>query len=886
MRGLLSRLRALFRRSTVDQEIREEIDGHLAAEADALIDSGVPREAAELAARRRVGNVTLHREDARDAYGWRWLDDLIGDVRYGWRQLRRAPGFAASAVLILGLGIGANAAVVTLGHRLFDGQNPGLPGDDRLVRLAHDGASPDRARQFYARAAERALVAYRDRSDLFESVAMTRDRDAAIDVRDAVTAVRIGTVSGGYFQVVKPPMTLGRPLVGDDGADAGAVVITYAFWRRAFSSDSAAVGSTIRIDGQPFTVVGVTGPRFSGTAPTWGIPDRHAWVSVAGAKRLPPERGRDGGERWIQPGDVTLVARLRPGVEREMVAKTLTPIASRIGQLDSEEPLAMSVAVESPDVTSRSEAKDHAMMVAFLGAVTLLVLLITCTNVGTLFLVRAAARRREIAVRLSLGATRRRLIRQLLAEAGALAAISAAAAVVLIIWLSRAFERVLGANGELDVRPDRTTYLGAAALAVAAAFLFGLVPALHATRASVADALKDAGTMSTRSRARLHSAFVIAQVALTQPFLVSVSSGITASIASLREPVNARLESHVVSAMIGRVGGTRTDATAGRSAAEATSTATRAALAGLPGVSAVVLSYGGETTSIGILDPSAKSGLRALSERINVKNVEVGWAELMEHRMSAGRPIDRTDVLENRSAIVLSAFIARQLFGEANPVGRQVQLGGARYGRAFDVVGVCATCGSDVPVIVREPNRVTDIRTFVMRLEADGQAAVPVIRQVIRTAEPQTQIYHVKTLSGLRHERAVDNRRTVMANAAAGALALTLASIGLYAIIAFGVGERRREIGVRMALGARGAQVTRLFFARGVRLTAIGVAIGLPLSVAAVRATQRMLSGASAVGPIVILAVVIAALAVAAVASWLPARRAASVDPLKVLRAE
>jgi predicted permease len=659
-------------------------------------------------------------------------------------------------------------------------------------------------------------------------------------------------------------------------------VISHAVWERCFGFAPDVVGRSLQVNGTTVTVVGVAPARFSG-ARTGGSRMR-VWLPLSTRpllQRAPTDwTAYDG-------GFLGLAARLQPGVLPEQAVATVEAIGARSMQLMTGPQSAGSRSTdivpmlagnyfppsgESPDMLSRASSL----------IIPILILAVTCTNVSALLAGLAIARRREIAIRLSLGAARRRIVRQLVTESVLLAVVAGAFA-LFVIWILLRFAE--SSVADVHVAIDWRTILFTFAVAVTAGVMFGLSPALHGTRVPLSEVLKDSSGGAV-VRSRLQSTLVVAQIALTQPLLL----GMGALILELREDLR-RVPSPVYADRVLDVR-FNTNPRYGTldQAREATLGRLRDRFAALPGVVAIVPQQNADE----YFDVAVHQGDRVGEDSDRARSVRAqaapaGYFSLMGIPIVRGRDFNAPH-REDPGAVVIGAGDARRLWTGVDPIGRRlVSVSPTARGSVFTIVGVVDDAraglgGDEVRLFVPEV-RVTG--HFLVRTHSPAQPMVPAIRAAAVAEAPDVPLVSVQTLETIESTQRTSLTRAMTGVGGAGAVALFLTAIGLYAVVAFAVCQRVREIGIRTALGADRQQVVRWFLMRGLKLSLGGMLVGLALSVIAVQ-LMAALRGSEAPSGIAGLAALIAcvAITVALVATWIPARRAAVIDPLLAVRTE
>lgn len=832
------------------------------------------------------------------------------DVRFALRQIARAPLLSGVIIAVLALGIGINAGLLTLVDTYVWRPAPGIPADRSLARLMPAAWREGSGRMTDVRLSYPEILDLRAQRDVFADVAAWTAGFLAVDLAGGAERVTARYTTANYFQLLRVPLAAGAGFGDDTDRASGTVaVIDHARWIAEFGGSPDVIGQTIRVMNQPFTIVGVAPPRFSGVdVLSMGQPT--IWLPLAARAILEPGTAHDLARR--DAAIFSSVARLAPGLSAAEVERRVAPLAARFAQQEPATRERFTLRAERLTGIA-SNRSDRTELVAALFLVAALIVVITCTNVSALLLGRATARRREVGVRLAMGATRLRLIRQMLTEslvhalAGALLALALYAVTIRVAYAALP-EVVYG----LQLQP--ATFLFATAFAVLTAIAFGLAPALHATSADIGEVMKNSGTHGIR-RSRLQRTFVVVQLACSQPLLVVTSL----VLVDIRDDAKARAEMAPASVVTmssvllgpepaegagGNVGGNVGGAGA-RGAESPTSPRVLEAmgerLRALPGVRVVALSTDG-TERAPVVQSTGRVSLEAQPEtgagaRAQVRQVYVNadYRAAYGFELLRGRWFTTDDDQPGATAVVVNDAAADLLWPGEDPVGKRMVRrapDGAGAAITLDVIGVIGAAPYEreeqtphifVP-LATAPSAWQS--TIAVHTTGDARAHVPLIRAAIREVEPYATLDDVRTLA---ERYASERREAMLANAAAfavGVATLVLASLGLYAIIAFAVAQRTREIGIRLAMGATKGRVVRDFFRSGLVASAIGLAIGVPATVAGIQVVKASVLGFTPRNVVAVMAVVPVLIVVAALASWLPARRAGSVDPVIALRSE
>jgi predicted permease len=845
---------------------------------------------------------------------------MLQDLRYALRQLRASPATTSVIVLSLALGIGANTAIFSLVNAVLLASLP-VKDPGALVSLSWGGSEWPRPLNQSSNGSPQGsgyrVGSYSMGYPFYQQLADDRSNFAAVfgfaplgAGRQNTTIVADGVasrvdgemVTGDYFTGLGTTPLEGRLLTrADDNPGGGAAVVSYALWNREFGADPAIVGKKITVNGLGFEIVGVTRQEFFGPEPGRS-PD--IWVPAVDSPALTP---------WgFRPPDtpsllavrtywwLSTMARLAPGVDRaraqaatngqfqQFVTDALAiPSGSRIMPT-----LVVMPADRGVEALTQGFARPLVVLMVIVG----LVLLIACANVATLLVARATARRREIAIRLSLGASRIRLVRQLLTESLTLAIVGGVVGTIAAVWGTRALLLLLPEGQRMDV----TTSMSASVLAftgvitLATGILFGLAPAFRATRPDVAADIKPSTGLRTGSgsRADLGGGFVVAQVALS---LVLVF-GAGLFIRTLRELRNEKLGVDTNNVLVVGLDATQNGYAGARLATLYQTILDR--LQTIPGVAHVTAMrlplFAGWVSN----GPITIQGLEPRPEGTvaHYNGVGPSFAQTMGLRLLAGRSIDEADVSAGRRVAVINEIGAQSFFGDADPIGRQFNFAGrSDPARQYEIVGVIQNAKYNnirgpFPKTLYVPYTAMPATLGGLSLQirslTEPMAILPSVRRVIHEIEPGLALADVRTESDQVAEALWQERLLAQLVTAFGALALALACIGVYGTMSYAVSRRTKEIGVRMAIGAQTSQVLRQELSRAVRLAVIGIAIGLPIAFGGSRLVSTQLFGVKGTDPAAMGVAIVVLAAVTTAAGFLPARRAAAVDPIVALRTE
>ncbi len=898
-------LRAVLRRGHTEREMHEEMAAHVAQATDRFIARGMSKQDALLAARREFGPVGVLQEHARDARGGRWIEALAHDLKHAFRYFARTPLTTITVVLTLALGIGFSSAGFSVLNGILTRPAPGVPNDPALVTIR--GFSS--VRPFERKVSYPELAAYAALTETFASLAAWAAADVVIDVGNmdfGVITAKAQFVTPNYFG------TLGVRLAAGRGFDQSrfdqlsppeyTAIVSHAFASEGLGGVSGAVGKQVRINDMVVTIIGVTQPRFRGAVQS---PDeRVVWLPLSAWQPVT----KVSSEVFTNPnaGTFDTMARLRPGVSVAQALPSVRLVATR-ADAEAQTRVAHTWTATADVVRLRGLIKgrygsDLGAGIAVFSAVAILILLVCTTTVNSLLIGAAVTRRYEIGVRLALGASRSRVVRQLLTEIAVLAIAGGILGMYTLGSVSRLIEV---AQDGFDVSPDWVSTSFTVLYALLTATLCGLSPALHATRAGLAEVLKDSAS-NTTGRSRLQRTFVVAQIAIAQPLMVGLAAAMASVMTDIKPLKQAALRERLLTVNFDTYSGH--NATGPDRIPELVRQ-----IATLPGVTAVLTqAYFDDAFTLDHPAPSSADGRQAASVpvRAEVSYVSPGFFQAVEAPIVLGRDFVPSDTNQAVMPIILSEPLATRLFPSGSPIGKRLSdvhapvmpEGGLPYRAMFsppderrvelEVVGVSrAGYGegfllfeSDLPLAFAPFKRKRE-GALLVRTDGPAESLISMVHAIARKEAPTLPV-QMRTLAQHDRERRGLLIKIAGAGAGTGMIALMLASIGLYAMLSVAVGQRRREIGVRVALGARTGQVVKMFFASGLRATLLGLTLGLPLSIVTLWLVKNELEEPSRNMPIVAAVVALAVLSVASLASWVPARRAASVDPMTALRSE
>jgi predicted permease len=893
IRVWFQRLLGIFRKRQLDAELDEEIQAHLEMQIEDNVRRGMTLEEASYAARRSFGGVDQIKEVYRERRGLPVVETTLQDLRFAIRVLSRSPVYTAVVVLTLAIGIGANTAIFSLVDAVLIKMLP-VRNPEQLVAINTFNQRGERVNFSYP-----LFVQLRDKTQTFKGVFTAIDGASDLEMigpADQTLPVEVQLVSGEYFPVLGVNAIAGRTLTVEDNKVQGAhpvAVISYSFWRNMLGGDTSIVGKGIKLKDQPFTIVGVTPAEFFGES-VGRAPD--IWVPLM----MQPQLNR--GESFLEMpnmGWLSVMARLEPGKSQQQaqaeLAVWLSQVQSDQGELGRNARRLRNVEVVAGG-KGLSETRDKfSKQLWILTAVVGLLLLIACANVANLLLVRATVRAKEVAVRMAIGAGRWRLIRQFLTESLLLAFAGAVLGLIFASWGSRLLlvmasegANPIPINVSLNLRILGFTML----VALVTAILFGLTPALSATRQDVNTTLKE-NTVAT-PQLSLSRLLVIVQVALSL-LLITGAGLFVQTLRNLRtrdfgfaadkivqiriDPRSAGYKDEQLPDLYGRV---------------------LNAVKSVPGVVSVSMADSGFRTGNSRTCCIALEGytFNANEDRqIQTGRVAPGYFQTIGLSMLMGRefltqdlaPLEKTSAKPPKVAII-NAAMARRYFGNANPIGKRFGWGDPpKVKYDVEIIGVAdnaiySNLREETSSLIYFPGSRAEL--LVVRAAGAPESVVAAISNEIKAIDKNLLISGIKTIPQLVDQSLTLERLLAKLSSFFGLLALLLAGIGLYGIMAYAVVRRTKEIGIRMALGAQPNRVRWMVMRETLLLVLIGVLIGVPTALATTRLISSLLYGLTPTDPITVFLAVLVIVVSAILAGFLPARAASRVDPLIALKYE
>ncbi len=901
---------SFWRRKKREGELDDEVRSHLEMAVQERVERGSDTTEARHAARREFGNVGLVREVTRDMWGWRWLRDFADDARYGLRMLRKNPGFTAVAVLTLALGIGANTAIFTVINAVMLRALP-VQHPEQLVAVG----DPARVYSWGTGTPRTDVFSYplyreaRDHNDVFSSLLASSNLGSLqIAMEGGPETVRGRLVSENYFQTLGVGALLGRTFTADEDRIPGGdpvLVISYGYWQRPFSGNPAIIGRKVRLKNYPFTIIGIAPPGFFGEV----VGDRpDLWAPMMMQPQLMPGRNFLAS---VNDASLLLMGRLKPSVTIEqartnvntVVKQALTVTLNAMVSSDDRGAIQrMRIAVEvSPGSRGLSRLRrEFSTPLLLLMAMVVLVLLVACVNVANLMLARSEARKREIALRFAMGASRNRVVRQLLTETLLIALFGGALGLLLANWGSAALVSLANASrstgGPLSLGLDWRVLGFTGGICLTAAVVFGLAPARRFLRVKPGLALKEgARGPEAGPKSSLGLILVSSQIALGVLVLMTASM-LVRSLRNLQESDLGYSRDQLLLA--------RVDFLQSGYKGPAIQNVTRELLdrlSTLPGVRGVTASSNGLFSGDESSDAIRIDGVVPTNQQENVTaDDEVGpdYFSTIGVPIVLGREITQRDFSAAAHVAVVNETFAKSYFGGRSPIGHKIYMQDSDHPDQppYEIIGVARDVHDhNVRDAVRRrmyapltSATFDEIGAYNFEIRAIGnpQALLNSVRNAIREMNPDLIVDNMETAGKLVNDTLTSQALVAKLSAFFGALVLSLVCVGLYGSMAYNISARTREIGIRMALGAPRHNVIWMVTCDAWIVLAVGVAVGVPAGIAASRLFKAMLFGVDKTDPLSIASAILALAAICVTAAIIPVRRATKVDPMVALRYE
>ena len=897
-----SRLRNFFHKRKLDGDLDAEFRSHLAMLADEHVRRGMTSEEARHAARRDFGGVEQAKESYRDQRGLPFLETLVQDVRYALRMLRKSPGFTAVVVLTLALGIGANTAIFSLMNAVLLQSLP-VRNPEQLVVVRYTDPQPRGAEEDFSYPMYQAL---RDKSAAFEGVVTRSGVSFNVTYAGQSEWAYGELVSGNYYEVLGVRPWLGRLLSPEDDRTPGAhpvAVLSYGYWQARFGSDPSIVGRKILLDAQPMTVIGVSAPGFFGTEmardPSITVPMMMTLVF----KPVPANRMQSARHRWL-----TILARRKPEISvakaqastdvlyHQALEEQLNALGSSVTEHDRGRVLSSHIQLDDGSQGFAHLRGEMQRPLLLMFCVTAMVLLVACANLANLLLARSAKRRKEVAVRLAIGAGPGRLIRQWLTESILLGLFGGAAGILFAFWLKTGLIRFLPADFSSNLKaPMDAKVMGFLVIAsVFTGLLFGLAPALQISRSSVTEAMHGgaAVTLSREHVFSLRNALVFVQVALSLPLLIGAGLFLH-SLRNLRGVDTGFVKENVFLANLNpSLNGYSTERIRGLYGDLLSRLRTLPEVRAASLTTSSVISGGWDQDSVKVEGYQPRQ-----EEEVSPNNaiISPGYFSSLGIPFISGRDFTDQDTAARPKVVIVNQTFAHHYFGDANPLGKRLSMDDdPKAPLDMEIIGVVRDAKY---VNLREKPRrhfytalAQQPRLFDMTLQVrtanDPRSIGDLVRAQVHDLDPNLPLYATTTLEIQIDNSLIAERLLSWLSSMFGMLATLLASVGLSGVVAFSVARRTREIGVRMALGAQRRDILFLAMSQMVPAVGLGLVVGLAAAYALNHLLGSMLYDVGSTDLATFAAAGILLATVAALAAYLPARRAAQVDPLMALRYE
>jgi predicted permease len=872
--------RQLFRRRQIHDDLAEEIQEHLAETIDRLVSEGMPRAEAEFAARRRFGNVTRVTEQGREAWQMPRLEGWLAEIRFAFRRLKKAPGFASTAVVTLALGIGANVVVFSVLNRLV--LRPlNVPDAANLYQIAHGMARGD-------------FHSYPDYRDF-------RDRDAAFSgllaYKFVVTGLQIDTAtvrswgeaaSGNYFDVLGIQPAQGRFFHAADEHGLGSaplVVLSDSFWRRQFAADIHVVGKTVRLNNNQFTIIGVAPPGFRGSDVVFA-PD--FWMPLVNAEQV------TGWSDFCCRDHVsfTVLGRLKPGVSQRQATQSLNVLAAQMAKEDKKDQ-GLTLVLRQPGPAGDENDPTKKVLLAIM-TLAVLLLLAACANLASIFAARAADRASELAVRMAIGASRWIVLRQLLAEALIISIVGGAAGTVIariLLGSLSTWQPFPDMPTSLDLIPDPKVYFAAAGLSLASGLLFGLLPARQIWRTNVVETIKAGYThIESFRRFALRDILLLVQVVVCT-LLVAASA---VAVRGIQKVMSMPLGFNPQNVTLAQADLKMAGLTAQNSLQVQRQLLDDARA--LPGITAVTMAdqvpFGNGGNVWFVYKWGTKDFVPAqMAFAAPTFQVAPGFARAIGMPLIAGRDFTWDDDKNAPNVAIVNETFARKLFGSESPIGQRFVLWATAK---YEIVGEVADGKYYSPGEQQKPmmmmplaqgvgGNMSSLVSLVLRSESPGNQVANTLGQLLKRDVPGTPFTISRWSDSINMSLAVP-RAAAMVLEVMGLLAAVLAVTGIFGMASYSISKRMKEHGIRIAMGAERLQVMRAALGRPVLLLGCGALLGVATGLMASNVVARLVVYAAPSDPLVLLSICAIMIVIGLIGTWIPARRTLAIDPARLLR--
>ena len=887
LRGRFLRLAGLFQKRGRERDLTDEMESHLALHIQDNLRSGMTPAEARRQALLKLGGMEQAKELYRDRQSVPMLETTLQDLGYSLRTLRKSPGFTATAVITLALGVAANTTIFSMVNAILL-RKPPVPSPDRVMivsginKLNPESLSGVSAADY---------IAWREQAHAFEDLAATADRDVTLSGGTEPQRVAALSVTASYFRTLNVPASLGRTFLPgeDESGRAHVVVLSHKLWESRFNADPAVVGQNVAIEGERYTVIGVMPAKFRLDAFNVSL-----WTPLLFTPQQMSPAGR--ADQFLR-----VVARLKPGVSPGQAQAEMATIAHRLEESYPETNKNRSARVLSVQEYTIQYASTRAAMVLLMSAVVF-VLMIACTNIANLLIARNSARQRELVIRAAVGAGRLRLVRQLLVESLLIGAAGGGFGFLLAVWGTTLLRSTLTWNDYVqmlasEIVLDWPVFVFCTLISMLAAIFFGLLPAIQASNVGLSAALSEGarGGSSGVERRRLRRALVVGEIALSIILLTGSTVMIQAVVGEMRNPLGFNPQ-HVLTSEI-RVSG------AGYAEPKEQAAFFQTIVRGvdsLPGVDRAAVA-----SALPVTASADRVGFRLEGAPVISKDLELKtrhyvagseYFQVMGIPLIKGRGFLASDSNSAPLAIVVNETFAQRFFPKENPIGHRILIDGGPTGNEgwSQIVGVVGAVPDFRGQSKPEPQvyqsflqKPRNIMILVVQSKSDPASLAPLLRQSIWSVDKDQPVGAIHSMNEVVDDAGMGDRLMGWLMASFAGLALLLAGVGIFGVIAFNVSQRTREVGIRMALGAGKRNVLSLVIGQSALLTGLGVGLGLlgafPLPGVLSSAFEGLPIDSA---PRILGSVAVLVALVSLVASYVPARRAMRVDPMTALRYE
>src|SRR6266403_3605308 len=885
LRAWFSRLIGLFQKDKRDAEMAEEMQAHLDLLIERNIAAGLLPHEARNAALREFGGVEQIKEVAREQRVWRWADEFVQDIRYGARMLRRTPGFSILAILCLTLGIGTNAAALSWIEGILIRPYPLVAHQDRMFALN----CTTRGAQGFTGLSYPDFLDLEKNSTLFESFIIDKITGTTLSTGDRAERAVGGMVSANYFDALGVRPVLGRGFRPEEGTGRNAypvTVISYMTWKNRYKGDPDIIGKTQYMNGVQHTIIGVAPERFHGTFIGYSF---NFWVPTSMQETFDTTgyKLEDRGARWIEG-----YAFLKPGVTQQQAQAELSAIAQRLENDYPQTDRGHEVGLLPLWKTPFNAAGGISTTLGITAAVVFFVLLIACANVSNLLLARSLLRRHEMTMRLALGAGRRRLVKQLFTEGLLLSVIAAAGGIMVAYWCRNALvlvspSRSPGITIDYPGQLDWRVLALSVAVCIGSTMLFALIPAIQASHVDLSGALKSEGgsVVGGSGRSRLRSALVFVQVALS--FVLIAGTGLL--LRSLAQMQNADPGFSTRNVVVSVADLFSADYKPDRAKIFYEQLLER--IRALPGIQSAALArvrpFSYTVYSSAPLEIEGYQPPRNEQVAADYNQVGEGYFSAIGIPIVTGREFSRNDNENAPPVAIVNETMAAKYWPGKDVVGQRLKV----KDKWMEIVGVAKNANYRTKLEQPTPFFYVPVRQnffiqngFLIRTEQSATAMMNAFAREIHELDPNLAPLDTISLQEQVDRMSYTQRLAAALLAIFGGMALFLAAIGLYAVMSYSVSQSTRELGLRMALGARASDLLRLVISRGLRLTTAGIVIGAVAALMLTRLMSNLLYKVSPRDPVAFGSALIVLTAVALIACFLPARRATRIDPVQALR--